>query len=77
MSSTFVKPDAENKPQDAQQGPELAGPQVSQFQAPEGGKRKRFFSPSEIRKRKGCIGCGGAGVIAIISAVLAVVIAVL
>ena len=22
--------------------------------------RKRFYSPSEIRKRKGCIGCGGA-----------------
>lgn len=22
--------------------------------------RKAYYSPSEIRKRKGCIGCGGA-----------------
>ena len=26
-------------------------------------KRKKYYSPSEVRKRKGCIGCGGAGVL--------------
>ncbi|MHB1319726.1 MAG: hypothetical protein ACYCYF_14025 [Anaerolineae bacterium] len=26
-------------------------------------KRKKYISPAEVRKNKGCIGCGGAGVI--------------
>lgn len=30
------------------------------FRRKESAERKRYYSPSEIRKRKGCIGCGGA-----------------
>jgi len=26
-----------------------------------GEERKRYYSPAEVRKNKGCIGCGGAG----------------
>ena len=40
-------------------------------------RRKRYYSPSEVRKRKGCIGCGGAGVIATLILALALGIALL
>jgi hypothetical protein len=37
-------------------------------------KRKKYISPAEVRKNKGCIGCGGAGVImALITVAIALV----
>ena len=38
------------------------------------GKRKKYYSPSEVMKRKGCLGCGGgAGVVALVVAVVLIV----
>jgi hypothetical protein len=42
-----------------------------------GEKRKKYYSPSEVRKRKGCIGCGGAGVLLALSIVAVSLIALL
>jgi hypothetical protein len=36
-------------------------------------KRKKYMSPAEVRKNKGCIGCGGAGVIMALMTVAALV----
>jgi hypothetical protein len=36
-------------------------------------KRKKYISPAEVRKNKGCIGCGGAGVIMALMTVAALV----
>ncbi|MEN8207633.1 MAG: hypothetical protein ABFR50_00125 [Candidatus Fermentibacteria bacterium] len=39
-------------------------------------KRKKYYSPNEVMKRKGCIGCsGGAGLITIL--VIALVLTIL
>ena len=37
-------------------------------------KRKRYYSPNEVMKRKGCIGCGGAGVLVALSALALLVV---
>lgn len=37
-------------------------------------KRKRYYSPGEVRQRKGCIGCGGAGALATLALALALAI---
>lgn len=40
-------------------------------------RRKKYYSPSEVRKRKGCIGCGGAGALAALALALAFAIVLL
>jgi len=40
-------------------------------------RRKKYYSPSEVRKRKGCIGCGGAGALATLALALALAVVLL
>jgi hypothetical protein len=76
------KPNPVVNPQETQAEPESADQQVGltgagQAEAPKPERRKRYYSPSEVRKKKGCIGCGGAGVIAILAAALIIVLALI
>ncbi len=46
----------------------------SSVEEPQKEKRKKYYSPNEVMKRKGCIGCsGGAGIFAILIIILVLV----
>lgn len=72
--SNFVKPE-DDKPEVVQQAKETLDEAVSQIQAPKPERKKRYYSPGEVMKKRGCIGCGGMGIIAILTAVIVAVLA--
>ena len=51
--------------------------EVLEQAAPEEEERKRYYSPAEVRKNKGCIGCGGAGAVIALITLAAALIALL
>ncbi len=74
--SNFVKPE-DDKPEVVQQAKEALDEAVSQIQAPKPERKKRYYSPGEVMKKRGCIGCGGMGIIAILTAVIVAVLALI
>jgi hypothetical protein len=74
--STFVKPE-DDKPEDLQAAKETVDEAVNQIQAPKPERKKRYYSPGEVMKKKGCIGCGGMGIIAALAAVIIAVLAII
>jgi len=65
------KPNPVFKPQETQANTEQEEQQVDlagaqEIEAPKPERKKRYYSPSEVMKKKGCIGCGGM-VLALVS----------
>lgn len=44
--------------------------------AAEPAPKKRYYSPQEVMKKKGCIGCGGMGVLAMLIVIAGIVLAI-
>lgn len=45
--------------------------------APEEPKKKKYYSPNEVMKKKGCIGCGGMVLASLLMAALTLALALL